>query len=84
MSTTEHPMQECPRCHQQRRVASFTHSYVPNICYHCYERWCGHCSVVNEHVLSEEPCTECAYYTYAGWAFETKEAMEEWAENEFD
>lgn len=75
---------ECPRCNQMRLARSFTHSYVPNICAFCYEKWCGNCSAVNDHNLADAPCSECDYYTYAGWAFETKEALEEWAEHEYD
>lgn len=75
---------ECPRCHQMRVAGSFTTSYVPNICQFCYEKWCGNCGTVNDHVLSEAPCVECDYWTYAGWAFETEEDMDEWADHEFD
>jgi len=67
-----------------RLAKSFTHSYVPNICQFCYEKWCGNCGVVNDHVLSEEPCVECNRWTYAGWSFKTREEMEDWQETEFD
>jgi hypothetical protein len=75
---------ECPRCHQMRLATSFTISYVPNICQFCYEKWCGACGTINDHVLSESPCVECGRWTYAGWDFATEEEMEDWADHEFD
>lgn len=73
------PAEECPFCHEKRVLMD---RY--GLCFDCTSKVCANCGMVNKRDVSHEACEQCDTFTYAGWSFDTLEALEEWAEHEFD